>query len=249
MKKQIWGLLAFLLPLLTAAQEKIETDRPTESLTARTVGKGAFQMETGVRKDQQNGTDYSTRHPDVEWRYGLLNFLELRASVVAETQRFPSEGKTGYGLLPVEMGAKLTVWQAADTSSVLSLVGHAGLPTWAAEDHRAEKSFYRARLLWDKDLTQGLSVQVNAGRDWKNDEQKQVWMYAVSPHVDLSENWQVFAESFGYLQKGDAPEHYLGGGLAYYIGKNVEFDVYAGKGLTGVSANYFLTAGLSFRLK
>lgn len=249
MKTKAVPLLCFFLPVLAWSQNKIETDRPTEGLTATTVGKGAFQLETGLRRDWQNATDYSLRHPDLQWRYGLLTFLELRASTVAETQRFPSEGKSGYGLLPVELGAKAGVLQSKDSSLKVALFGEVGFPTWASEDHRLPKAFYRARLLLDKDITKSLSVQVNAGRDWQSHEQTQVWVYAVSPHVDLGEKWQVFAESYGYLQKGEAPEHYLDLGLAYYIGRNVELDVNAGKGLTEPSANYFLTAGISFRLK
>lgn len=91
-------LLPFTFPLLASAQDKIETDRPTESLTAKTVGRHVFQVETGVRKDQQNTTDYSTKHPLVDWRYGLFDRLELRLSTAAETRRFCSENKTAYGL-------------------------------------------------------------------------------------------------------------------------------------------------------
>ena len=75
-------------PLLLPGQEKIESDRPTESLSSTVVGKGTFQVEAGLRKDQQNGSDYSIRQPDIQWRYGLLNRLKFRISTTSETQLF-----------------------------------------------------------------------------------------------------------------------------------------------------------------
>lgn len=93
------------------------------------------------------------------------------------------------------------------------------------------------------------SLQTNVGRDWAENEGEQVWVYALSPHLDLGDKWQGFAESHGHFVKGGEPEHYLGGGAAYYISPNVEVDMAGGKGLNAASGDYFMTAGFSFRLK
>lgn len=230
------------------AQDKIDTDRPTETQSAKTVGRGVFQLETGFRKDGRGG-DYDRRLPDAEWRYGVLDRVELRLYTVAETDRVYSKQKFADGLRPLELGLKTTVLQTKDTSFAASLYGHWGIDAWSAEEHRTGKNFYRLRLLFHNQISKAITVQYNLGRDWHNDREGHFWLYALAPHFDLGEKWQVFGETYGYFNHGEEPEHYADAGGAYYISKNVEVDAAVGKGLSGEGSEYFFTVGVSFRVK
>ncbi|HZH66258.1 MAG TPA: transporter [Flavisolibacter sp.] len=213
------------------------------------MAKGTFQVEGGLRKDQQNGSNYSTRQPAIQWRYGLLNRLKFRISTTSETQRFVSKNKMNQGLLPVEPGLKASVLQTKDSSFTLSVFGQVAVPQLASKDYQSINRFYRARLLLQNEFTDNFGIQYNIGRDWVSDEQQQVWVYAFAPHIDISDKWQVFAEGYGYLQRSEEPQHYLSAGLAYFLSNNLELDVNGGKGLNSKAATYFITAGVSFRLK
>ena len=63
-------VLAIALPLIIVAQDKIETDRPTETQNAGVVSKGTFQAEVGFRKEQQNAEEYRYIYPNAVFRYG-----------------------------------------------------------------------------------------------------------------------------------------------------------------------------------
>jgi hypothetical protein len=245
---------AFFFLLLLAgkalfAQDKIDTDRPTETQSAKTVGRGTFQLETGFRKDWQVAGDYSLRVPDAEWRYGVLDRLELRLYTLAETDRMPRQGKRADGLRPVEVGLKGTVWQSRDTSFIATLYGHLGVKNWAAKEHRPDQNFYRLRILLHNQLTETVGLSYNLGRDWHADREKHLWVYTVSPHMDLGEKWQLFAEGYGYFNRGEQAEHYVDAGAAYFIGRNVEIDMAGGKGLSGTGSEYFFTVGVSWRVR
>jgi hypothetical protein len=249
MKKYVL-VASILFAAVTAfgQENKIETDRPTEAQTANVISKGTFQAELGVLKQQEEGEDFSVQHPDAVFRYGLLKGFELRLRTTLETQRYHSKNEYNYGLAPVEAGLKATLFQTKDTSFTAALFGHIGLPHLASKDHQHNKTFYRARLLFENKLTEKIKLNYNVGRGWNDDQKQQNWMYAVSPQFQLSEKWEAFVEEYGFMKHGTKPEHYVDGGFAYAISNNIKIDVDAGKGLGGEAADYFITTGVSFRL-
>ena len=243
------ALFCSLLPLFISAQDKMETDRPTEGQSAEVVNKGTLQVETGFRKIQENKDDYILYHPEALLRFGLINRLELRLAINAATTQLFSESKFDDGLQPIEVGIKASLFQTKDSSFITSLYAHMGIAQWASDEHKPDKNFYRLRLLFQNKLTEKIKLSYNIGRDWKNTEQEQVWVYTISPQFELSDKWEVFLEEFAGFEKGHQPEHYIDGGLAYHVTKNLMLDINAGKGISHKSSDYFFTGGVSFRLK
>ena len=74
-------------------------------------------------------------------------------------------------------------------------------------------------------------------------------MYSIDQEIELSEKWEVFAETYAFLQYGEAAQHHVNGGLSFYPASNLKFDLSAGKGLSAEAPDYFISAGFSFRLK
>lgn len=248
MKKRIVVLLAAVVPFFACAQGKINTDRPTEAQSAQVVSKGTFQPEVGFWLEGKNDQDHLYQHPNIVLRYGLLNRIELRLMTNFETQHFRSKSESNHGLKPVEVGMKANVVQTKDSSFSATLYGLLGLPRLAAHDYRHHETFYRARLLFENKLTEKIKLNYNIGRDWNSEEKEQNWLYALSPQFELSDKWQLFLESYATFKKGSRPEHYLDGGLGYFISNKVMLDVDAGVGLNNKASDYFITAGISFQL-
>ena len=242
-------LFSCLLSTVAVAQDKIDTDRPTEGQSAQLVDKGALQFEAGFRKQQENKVDYTLHHPEAVLRYGILKQLELRLTATATSERIYSKSMFNYGLEPVELGLKAHLFQSKDTSFTTALYAQVGMPKWASRDHKLDGHFYRLRALFQNKLTEKIKLSYNVGRDWNSTEKQQTWLYTLSPQFELSEKWAAFIEEYGSFQKGHKPEHYIDGGLAYYVSYNIMLDVNAGKGITHNAADYFFTTGISFRLK
>lgn len=232
-----------------AQKEKMETDRPGETQTVALVKKGYVQMEAGFRKEQQNNQDYSLMHPRLQVRYGLSNRVELRADISAESEKIFSENRFQYGLQPVELGLKTKLTEQKGARPATTFYLQAGIPTWASADHQKEHVFPKLRLLFENRLTDKLTLSYNGGAEWQGDGGSPRFLYTVEPEFELNEYWDVFIETFAYLQSGQAAKHYIDGGLAFHPNPNVQLDLWGGRGLSKEAHDYFLSAGVSFRFR
>ena len=250
MKMKKYLLIAGILITATAfgQDDKIDADRPTEAQSAQVVSPGTFQAELGVRKQQEQGSDVSWQYPEALFRYGLFDRVELRLHTAVESQHFYSENKFSDGVNPVELGIKANVFQTKDTSFIAALYGHIGLPRLASKDYRHNTTFYRVRALFQNKLSEKIKLNTNFGRDWDNNKEQQNWMYAISPQFEIGEKWEATVEEQAFFKKNSKPEHFVDGGIGYFVGNNLKLDVNAGKGLGGEAADYFFTAGVSFKL-
>jgi hypothetical protein len=230
------------------AQDKIETDRPSETYSTQTLSKKQFQVELGFQKEQLNHQDYTVQHPETELRLGITDKLELRSRVVAETQKLYTEEEFRYGLTPIELGTKINFFESANQKFTSSFIGYIGIPVLNSEDHDPGKAFHRLRLLFENKLKEQLKLEYNIGTEWNSEEHEQNWVFTISPQAKLADRWTIYVEEFSYFHKNSLPQHHLQGGLAYIIGNNVQVDASGGLGLNSASPEYIINAGLSFRL-
>jgi hypothetical protein len=248
MKQALFILLLFISTQLIA-QDKIETDRPSETIAPQTVSKNTFQLESGYRYSQQDKEDKVVQYPDLLVRFGLFEKIELRVKATNEKQTLVSEDIFRKGLAPVELGAKLNFFESSSKKFSSSIVAHAGIPHFSSPDHKPEKAFHRIRLLFENEVSDKIKLTYNAGSDWDNEQQEQNWVYTISPEFELSKNCEAFVELYGFVKKGEKPEHIADGGISCFLSSNTKLDLSGGLGLNPQSPDYFLAAGLSFRLK
>ncbi|MBD0283906.1 MAG: transporter [Flavisolibacter sp.] len=250
MKRITTFLAAFLMLTAASAQEKMETDRPGETQTPTITKKGYFQVETGIRREQYEDKDHLVRHPQAYLKFGLLDRLELRAEVTAETQKFYTEGDVRRGLKPVELGLKTKLLGGKGWIPAASLYTMIGIPRLASEEHKAEHAFSRLRLLFENKLSDKVSLNYNLGAEWEGEEgEHPQWLYTYSPQIEITDKLGAFIESYGFLQKEKRPEHVLDGGFLFDVSNNVRLDVSGGVGLSDAAPKYFVAGGFSFRIK
>lgn len=245
---------AFVIVLLTAcitltaeAQEKIESDRPTETQSAQTIDRKMFQLESGVIYKRLEAGGYGFQHPEVLVRYGLVKNLELRARATSETQKLKSENTNRYGLEPVELGLKWSVISKPEQYA-LALLGHVGLADLSSSDHNPGKNFVRWRALAEHNIGKKWKLEYNAGMDWSSEDQQQNWVAAFSPLYEVSDHWLLYGEVYSFLKKEGLPQHQARVGFEYFINPDIELDLNAGAGLNKAAPRYFWNAGFGFRL-
>jgi hypothetical protein len=243
-------LISFCCATVLWAQEpKIETDRPGETQNVELVKKGYVQAETGFRKEQQNYQDYALLHPQLQLRFGLSERFELRAEINAETEKTISKNEFKYGLQPVELGLKTKLTEQKGALPATAFYLQAGIPKWASPDHQKEHVFPKLRFLFENKLTDKLSLSYNGGAEWQGDGKSPRYLYTIQPELELDDHWDVFVETFAYLQRGQAAEHYIDGGFVFYPHRNIKLDLWGGKGVTKEANDYFVSAGISFRFR
>jgi hypothetical protein len=252
MKKYIAFLFTFAcfaaLPAM-AQNDKIKADRPGRTLTPEIVEKGTLQAEIGFEKRQEQKGDRSYDHPEADLRFGLSNRFELRAEFIGETQRYTTTNEFKNGMKPLELGFKAKLLKEKGAMPAVSFFTHVGIPQIASKSHQGKHLSPEIRLLFQNELTDKLNLEYNIGPEWNDDETTPQWFYSFAPDLELGEKFEIFLEVFGRLQKGGAPEHAVDFGFGYYPAKDIKLDFFGGAGLSKAAPDYFISAGVSFRLK
>jgi hypothetical protein len=245
-------LFLSLLSTITAIygqEKKIETDRPGETQTPGLTKKGFIQAEIGMERIQQNKEDYSLFHPAMQLKFGLSDQFEVRAEVTAETEKAYSNKEFKYGIRPIEIGLKAKLLEEKGIRPSTSFYTQVGIPSFASEDHQTPHAIPKVRLLMESNLSEKLHLNYNVGAEWDGEQTAPQWIFTIAPEMDLGEKWEVFLEVFGYIQKTKSPQQHIDGGFGYYVSNSVKLDLYGGVGLTPDAPSYFISTGLSFRLK
>ena len=160
-----------------------------------------------------------------------------------------SKDEYRYGLMPVHLGLKAALLEEHGALPQTTLYATAGIPTFASKDNKVPHVAPQLRLLMENKINKSLELDYNVGAEWQGEETTPKWVASIEPQLSLGEKWQVFAEAYGKWQKGHGPEHVVDAGVGYYVSKNVNVDVIAGKGLSHDAPEYFISTGLSFRFK
>jgi hypothetical protein len=249
MRKRLYTLLvsSFVVSLAAAQDDKVKTDRPSETQSAETVGKKTFQVESGLFYERGGKEEYTFEHPEVAVRYGLLPKLELRAEITPQTEKHPEKKATG--LQPLELGFKLGLWEEKGALPQTALQTQVGMADLASEEFKTKHYYPRVRMLFQNSLTRKLQLAYNVGAEWNGESTTADWIYTIAPQFEVSDKVEVFIEEYAHIRKGHTPQHHLDGGLAYYVNNHVKWDLWGGVGLSHVSPDYFLSTGISFRLK
>jgi hypothetical protein len=244
--KRIFTLTLIVLSLPSYSQHVIHTERPGEVQSPKTAGKHVFQMELGYLKEKHH-EGYSEKLPEMLFRYGPNNWLELRLNLTVETQDLPAESIFRDGFRPIEPGVQIAFLK--DPKNIqLAFQGHLGLPVISSGKHDPGKVYHRLRVLGEAKMTEHFSVSGNVARDWDYKKHHQNWMYGFAPEVEITERVKLMSEVYGFFSKGHHPESMLAAGISYAFHNNISADINGGIGLNEASPKHFFGFGIAFRV-
>jgi hypothetical protein len=243
--------IAFAILLLSfsasAQQSKqIETDRPGETQSPSIVPAKKFQVEAGIRKEE-NESDYSILHPTALLRYGLLKRLEVRAELTGETHKFTDINDALTGLNPVELGFKLMLKEGKGASPAISLLSQFAIPKLSSKDFETPNVLPEVRLAFLNEFNQKFGLQYNLGARWDEPGNPPGWLYTLSPNYELTDRIHVFVEVYGEVRKNEKPEHVVDASIAWLLTDNLQLDVNGGTGISENAPKYVISAGVSVR--
>ena len=243
-------LLLLLLPVTLAAQysETIASGRPGQSIPSTTVGRGVYQVETGLNLDwtQEGGGRTSDLVETTEIRIGLLEHLELSALIAGASDEMPAG--TGFrrdrGISDTQLGARYNFFEQDGWRPSLGLQGRV-LLTAQDEDFRREDPGAAFIVSAEWSLTDLLALTLNLNQVWTGDNARTT-AYAATLGFNLSDRWSAFTELYGLLSDGFTVD--VDGGFAYLVNDHVLLDASAGwDGMPG-QRSYYADFGISFRL-
>lgn len=143
------------------------------------------------------------------------------------------------GWKPVEFGIKAKLLEEKGLPPLTTFYTQVGVPSFASKDYQTSLTAPRLKLLFENRIAKKLHLNYNVGAEWDGENPKPRWVYSIDPELELSDKWELFVETFAYLQRGEAAQHHINGGLSFFPSPHHKFDVSAGKGLSAEAPAHF----------
>ena len=242
-------------------KDEIATDRPDFTEASSTVGKGRQQLESGYTfsRNRNIGIVRSHTYPELLLRVGVISdAIELR--VGQSFVRTTAEGAGGdptvsQGAEDLYTGVKFALRAQRRLWPETALVLQSTVPTGAAS-LTAGRMMPGVNLLYGWELRRsavslGGSTQLNSAL---NDERRCYPDFAQALTVgwDFATAVGAYVEAYAFVPlravgASVARTRYVNSGFRIKSGKNVQYDVRVGRGLTAASDDYFVGLGVSVR--
>jgi hypothetical protein len=250
-------LLITVMPFASQAQDddkdEMETDRPSQTSTPKTVVKNRFQFEGGVQKQHdisngQHSDEYL--YPTALLKYGLTNKLELRLLIEDEGdyEHIPDKQKVASGIKPLKVGFKYNLFKEKGALPNTSIIARAALPKVATKDFKGDYLAPAFRLAMQNSLSKKVTLAYNVAAQWEADDVHPQYLVTLCPQVKLTDKIQTFAELYSFYSSEQTADYRCDAGLLYKIKPNIQIDISGGLGISKSSPDSFIEAGLSFRL-
>jgi Putative MetA-pathway of phenol degradation len=255
MSKKIHWLcfLVLLIPLILSAQEsgRMETDRPDQTEAVYITRKNFLQAEFGLNVEKDHSLT-TLVHPTALWKYGLDKKFELRLItefVSAETPLLiPAGNDFITGLLPVQIGGKLSLFEEKGFLPKTSVLAHVGIAKAGSKKFHTSHWFPSFRFTMQNSITENIALGYNLGAEWDGETSIPDWIYTFAPGFNIGKKWYGYIETYGSVRKNEAPQHSIAGGLAFYFSDNTKIDFSGSYGLTENATDWYTAIGFSFRL-
>jgi len=240
------------------------TDRPGIGDTAYLIPKGYVQFEGGVnlQRDRTNvilqrrvtpdrGSEVqrtTVSAPNMLIRIGLADAMELRLLGGGYVYQKMSSGNLddqNHGASAPIVGTKLKLTQESSWPLQVAALLNLTLPYGSNGLHPDEVT-PDFKVAGNYMLSDSVSLEANLGGAWEDGLNTITGFYTTALYVSLTDKVVSFAEFFGNMN-GPAT-HAFDAGLTYLWRPTVQFDVWGGPALTDAAADWFVAAGISYRL-
>ncbi len=254
MKKTFCLLVLSTCTLYIFAQtsEAIRSSRPGQSFTPYSVGKNAFQIQSGMNF---NGFDETNSKVDGNGvffvalaRYGITETIEIRSEFQFNRDQVNTgpdkevlEGFSGWNI-----GMRFNVLNPEDgTKPALGFQVDLSINA-VSEDFNPDHIAPKLLLLHSQALSPWLGLNTNWGVAWNGNDTTPRGFYTVAFTFALGDKWAVLAENYGAVENSDFDTRF-DTGMSYLVNKDLQLDLGMGYGKNDGISDYFVDAGVSVR--
>ncbi|MGE3492558.1 MAG: transporter [Vicinamibacterales bacterium] len=232
----------------------ISANRPGFGETADVVGRGVFQVESGMVFDGDRVEDATARTitaPAYLVRLGLTSRLEIQVASEGMFSRWhsgPEPSSRVSGLADVDLGFKAKLATEAEAGANVAVLGTLNLPT-GADGFSSGGYDPGVKLAFGKSLAGGFSVGGNVQLASASTGEGRVLQHALSGVVarTFAGAWAAFGEAYRQSAGPGATATSVDAGVSRVVGANLQIDVSVGRGLTGPATDWFVAFGFAVR--
>jgi hypothetical protein len=243
------------------ADERISTDRPDFVESSDVVGRGRFQLETGVQweRDSSEGVKSRVRTTPTLLRFGVADTLELRVETdgfARSTLDDPGAGttRTERGFSDVSLGVK---WHVRDGDEAKGTPGVAWLLHLDVDSGSAAfrgqglRPSLRAVAEWDLPHDMSIGVMPGVVLDRRPDGHRFAsGILAVTLGKEWTPAWHSFIEVAGRqlaARRNGGSVVTLDAGVAWIVTNDVQLDLSLARGVTSDAPDLQWGVGFSMR--
>ncbi len=152
------------------------------------------------------------------------------------------------GFSPITLGTKIKMFEENCASPEMAFLFSLGIPFDTDGPFQSKYVSSEFRIAAAHTLSNRISLSYNLGGSWDGNSPAATGIYTLSLGVGITNSLSAFAEMYGFLTQRQTPDHRFDGGLTFLFAKNIQADVSGGIGITERSPDFFIGAGVSFRL-
>ena len=232
--KSIAKCLVFSLILslsMVQIKAQIVTDRPDQTESSSTVGKGNLQLEAGLLIGFAGEDENAVRQllaPTTLFRYGITEGIELR--LLSQFESIKIQDQAVQGISDIEVGAKIQLFQKEDSRFEVAFLSHLLVPT-GSENLSLESFGSINKLAVSQEINETLGLGYNLGYNYFGTGSGML-TYSAVLGVGVNDKVAIYIEPYGELI--DMEEFLLNfdTGLTYLVKDNLQLDFSFGTGLT-----------------
>lgn len=255
MKKFVVIFTVFLcsFPLaFSQRQQKIDSDRPGQSISPLTVGKQVLQVQTGFNyfnKDFSDNLTVNSYSNITNVRFGILESLELNSAlgfrINANNYKDTKSNIISSGVYGLRLGARFNILNEKGLTPKVAVNGEL-IIALRNSVYSFIKNGYELKLSVRQPLTDKLSLTSNVGIFDNPIFPILFYPYTLNVSFSFNDELFAFAEIYGLLNK-EVTVNY-NGGMGYYLNKDLLLDLSLVKVTDDVLNNWFIEVGASYRL-
>jgi hypothetical protein len=237
---------AILCISIVPVRAQLVTDRPDQTESSRTVGKGYLQIESGFVLGFDTDEWVIARRilaPTTLFRYGVTRGIELR--VVSQFESVKALDEHYQGISDMEIGAKIQVLKKEGVNTEIAFLSSLLLPTGTLE-YYDESGGIITKLAVSHSLNETLGLGYNLGYTYPGSGNGNL-TYSLVLGVEVNDRVGMYIEPFGEVLDMSEFQLNANAGLTYLVRENLQLDFSFGTGLINRRMN-FLSTGVSWKI-
>ena len=242
-------------PTLAAAGEPLQPNRPGQADPPTVLAPGVAQIEGGLTfaRETEGNPDIDTLTvPELELRLGVHERFELQLFAEGFVQEWRDGDGNHTGVSDLELDTRVRLWEqegwrpATAVEFGLSFPTGSGFATSDGFDPEGEILY-----AWDFAERWNLTGNFDFASETQGEDDSSrhfVFRPEFALGLSISERLGTFVAYYGVIEEDAANQHSIDGGFTFLMNDNLQLDVSAGAGLNDAAPDFFVAAGVAWRL-
>lgn len=249
-----FNLFVVLFSFSSFAQtsETISSGRPGQAIGSDAVGRGLFQVQSGVDFYQNSGEQMKseTRASNNVLRFGLSETFELRSIIDYQWDDSDQNGVQSHqqGISNMQVGFRFNVVDEADGWIPMFAIQNQFALKQVGNAYRPDQVASSVKVSMTHNLHPDLKLTTNLALAYDGETNIPRYDFVFSLTQSFTDTWSTVYEFYGN-EYDDKESQYVGFGVAYLVNNDFQIDTYISSGRNNRVDEFYGTVGLSWRTR